>query len=66
MTRVGEGPFPTEQRNNIGERNLVDWVMNLALSQEEKRRCGWLDLVLLKQSVNIPGIKGIALTKLMS
>ncbi len=63
LTRVGEGPFPTEQRNNIGEK-LGRLGNEFGTVTGRKRRCGWLDLVLLKQSVNIAGIKGIALTKL--
>ena len=62
LTRVGEGPFPTEQNNSVGE-NLEKLVMSLELWLG-KRRCGWLDLVLLKQSVDICGIHGLALTKL--
>ncbi len=63
LTRVGEGPFPTEQNNEIGEK-LGFLGKEFGTVTGRKRRCGWLDLVLLKQSVNISGLKGLALTKL--
>ena len=63
LTRVGEGPFPTEQNNLIGEK-LGKIGNEFGTVTGRKRRCGWLDLVLLKQSVDICGIHGIALTKL--
>jgi len=63
LTRVGEGPFPTEQNNAIGEK-LGTIGNEFGTVTGRKRRCGWLDLVLLKQAVNISGIDGIALTKL--
>ncbi len=63
LTRVGEGPFPTEQNNLIGEK-LGKIGNEFGTVTGRKRRCGWLDLVLLKQSVNICGIHGLALTKL--
>ena len=63
LTRVGEGPFPSEQNNSIGEKlGLLGNEFGTVTGR--KRRCGWLDLVLLKQSVDICGIQGIALTKL--
>ena len=63
LTRVGEGPFPTEQNNSLGKKlGLIGNEFGTVTGR--KRRCGWLDLVLLKQSVGISGIKGIALTKL--
>ena len=63
LTRVGEGPFPTEQSNDIGEKlGLLGNEFGTVTGR--KRRCGWLDLVLLKQSVIISGLKGLALTKL--
>ena len=63
LTRVGEGPFPTEQNNSVGEKlGLLGNEFGTVTGR--KRRCGWLDLVLLKQSVDICGIEGIALTKL--
>ena len=63
LTRVGEGPFPTEQSNDIGEK-LGNLGNEFGTVTGRKRRCGWLDLVLLKQSVIISGLKGLALTKL--
>ena len=63
LTRVGEGPFPTEQTNDIGEK-LGNLGNEFGTVTGRKRRCGWLDLVLLKQSVIISGLKGLALTKL--
>ena len=63
LTRVGEGPFPTEQSNEIGEK-LGTLGNEFGTVTGRKRRCGWLDLVLLKQSVIISGLKGLALTKL--
>ena len=63
LTRVGEGPFPTEQNNSIGEKlGLIGNEFGTVTGR--KRRCGWLDLVLLKQSADISGINGIALTKM--
>ncbi len=63
VTRVGEGPFPTEENNDIGER-LGTIGNEFGTVTGRKRRVGWFDAVLLKQSVIISGIEGIALTKL--
>ena len=62
-TRVGNGPFPTEENNDVGEK-LGKIGNEFGTVTGRKRRCGWLDLVLLKQSVDICGINGLALTKL--
>jgi len=62
-TRVGEGPFPTEQVNEIGEF-LGTRGREFGVVTGRKRRCGWFDAVLVRQSVAVNGIKGIALTKL--
>ncbi|WND03122.1 adenylosuccinate synthase [Temperatibacter marinus] len=62
-TRVGEGPFPTEQENEIGEF-LGTKGHEFGVVTGRKRRCGWFDAVLVRQSVTIGGITGIALTKL--
>ncbi len=62
-TRVGEGPFPTEQINEIGEF-LGTHGHEFGVVTGRKRRCGWFDAVLVRQSVAVNGIKGIALTKL--
>jgi len=62
-TRVGEGPFPTEQLNEIGEF-LGEKGHEFGVVTGRKRRCGWFDAVLVRQMVAICGIGGIALTKL--
>jgi adenylosuccinate synthase len=62
-TRVGEGPFPTEQQNDIGEF-LGTRGSEYGTVTGRKRRCGWFDAVLVRQSVAVNGINGIALTKL--
>ena len=62
-TRVGGGPFPTEQANDIGE-----WIgqrgREFGTVTGRKRRCGWFDAVLARQAIKTSGIQGIALTKL--
>ena len=62
-TRVGEGPFPTELKNEIGEK-LGERGKEFGTVTSRKRRCGWFDGVLVKQTIKISGINGIALTKL--
>ncbi|MDR3493275.1 MAG: adenylosuccinate synthase [Ancalomicrobiaceae bacterium] len=62
-TRVGEGPFPTEQKNDVGER-LGAKGKEFGTNTGRKRRCGWFDAVLVRQVVQVSGIDGIALTKL--
>ncbi|MBX4336528.1 adenylosuccinate synthase [Bartonella raoultii] len=62
-TRVGEGPFPTEQINDIGEF-LGMRGHEFGVVTGRKRRCGWFDAVLVRQMVAICGVHGIALTKL--
>ncbi|UNF52284.1 adenylosuccinate synthase [Bartonella krasnovii] len=62
-TRVGEGPFPTEQINDIGEF-LGTHGHEFGVVTGRKRRCGWFDAVLVRQMVTICGVQGIALTKL--
>ncbi len=62
-TRVGEGPFPTELKDEIGEL-LGTKGKEFGTVTSRKRRCGWFDGVLVKQSIKISGINGIALTKL--
>ena len=62
-TRVGEGPFPTELKNEIGEL-LGERGKEFGTVTSRKRRCGWFDGVLVRQSIKISGISGIALTKL--
>ena len=62
-TRVGEGPFPTEQKNEIGEF-LGERGREFGTVTGRKRRCGWFDAVLVRQTVKVSGIHGVALTKL--
>jgi adenylosuccinate synthase len=62
-TRVGEGPFPTEQDNEVG-RFLGERGREFGTVTGRKRRCGWFDAVLVRQTVKVSGIDGIALTKL--
>ncbi len=62
-TRVGEGPFPTELKNNIGNQLGIKGK-EFGTVTNRKRRCGWFDGVLVRQSIKISGINGIALTKL--
>jgi adenylosuccinate synthase len=62
-TRVGEGPFPTELIDKIGEE-LGTRGKEFGTVTSRKRRCGWFDGVLVRQTIKISGINGIALTKL--
>ncbi len=62
-TRVGEGPFPTELKDHIGE-SLGVRGKEFGTVTSRKRRCGWFDGVLVRQTIKISGIDGIALTKL--
>ncbi|HEV3246957.1 MAG TPA: adenylosuccinate synthase [Beijerinckiaceae bacterium] len=62
-TRVGEGPFPTELHDEIGAR-IGEKGREFGVVTGRKRRCGWFDAVLVRQTVSTSGIDGIALTKL--
>ena len=62
-TRVGEGPFPTELKNEIGNK-IGKRGKEFGTVTNRRRRCGWFDAVLVKQSCAISGIHGIALTKI--
>tara|TARA_B100000949_G_scaffold201041_1_gene188906 strand:+ start:398 stop:1690 length:1293 start_codon:yes stop_codon:yes gene_type:complete len=62
-TRVGEGPFPTELTSSIG-KHLGTKGKEFGTVTSRKRRCGWFDGVLVRQTIKISGINGIALTKL--
>jgi adenylosuccinate synthase len=62
-TRVGAGPFPTEQDNEVGRR-LGERGKEFGTVTGRARRCGWFDAVLVRQAVAVNGISGIALTKL--
>ena len=62
-TRVGEGPFPTELHDAIGEK-LGERGHEFGTVTGRKRRCGWFDAVLVRQTVATGGVDGITLTKL--
>ncbi|RMH02604.1 MAG: adenylosuccinate synthase [Aquificota bacterium] len=62
-TRVGEGPFPTELRDSMGEL-LRERGGEYGATTGRPRRCGWLDLVALRHAVRVNGLDGIILTKL--
>jgi adenylosuccinate synthase len=62
-TRVGQGPFPTEQNNDLGNL-LGDRGREFGTVTGRRRRCGWFDAVLVRQTVRTSGINGLALTKL--
>ncbi|MGV0819615.1 adenylosuccinate synthase [Martelella sp. FLE1502] len=62
-TRVGEGPFPTELNDEVGNF-LGERGHEFGTVTGRKRRCGWFDAVLVRQAVATNGITGIALTKL--
>jgi adenylosuccinate synthase len=62
-TRVGEGPFPTELHDDDGQR-LGERGHEFGTTTGRKRRCGWFDAALVRQTCVTSGVKGIALTKL--
>lgn len=62
-TRVGEGPFPTELGDDTGKR-LGERGHEFGTVTGRQRRCGWFDAALVRQSLKIAGVDGIALTKL--
>jgi adenylosuccinate synthase len=62
-TRVGSGPFPTEQDNEVGQK-LGERGHEFGTVTGRRRRCGWFDAVLVRQAVAVSGVTGIALTKL--
>lgn len=62
-TRVGLGPFPTEQQNAIGDL-IGERGREFGTVTGRKRRCGWFDAALVRQTVRTSGINGLALTKL--
>jgi adenylosuccinate synthase len=62
-TRVGAGPFPTELHDDIGQR-LRDAGAEYGSTTGRPRRCGWLDLVILRHAVAVNGLDEIAITKL--
>ncbi len=62
-TRVGEGPFPSEDHGDDGQM-LGERGHEFGTVTGRKRRCGWFDAVLVRQSLKLSGVEGIALTKL--
>ena len=62
-TRVGNGPFPTEENNEVGEK-LGKFGNEFGTVTGRKRRCGWLDILMLKKAITVSGINGLVLTKL--
>jgi adenylosuccinate synthase len=62
-TRVGDGPFPTELKDEIGQL-LGTRGNEFGTNTGRPRRCGWFDAVMVRQAVKLNGIDGIALTKL--
>jgi len=62
-TRVGEGPFPTELTDDVG-RHLGEVGREVGTVTGRSRRCGWFDAALVRQSVALNGVSGVALTKL--
>ena len=63
MTRVGEGPFPTELNGETGDQ-LRAAGSEFGATTGRPRRCGWLDIVALREAVRTNGLTGIALTKM--
>ncbi|TET54294.1 MAG: adenylosuccinate synthase, partial [Actinobacteria bacterium] len=62
-TRVGEGPFPTEQKNDVG-KTLAERGKELGTTTGRKRRCGWFDALVVKHSARVNSLSDIFLTKL--
>ncbi|MBO6764073.1 adenylosuccinate synthase [Maricaulis sp.] len=63
MTRVGSGPFPTELFDENGQR-LGERGHEFGVVTGRKRRCGWFDAVITRQTLQVGGVDGVALTKL--
>jgi adenylosuccinate synthase len=63
LTRVGAGPFPTEQDNEIGD-TMQDVGKEFGATTGRRRRCGWLDLVILRYALRVNTITSLAITKL--
>jgi adenylosuccinate synthase len=63
VTRVGEGPFPTELDDAAG-RHMMEKGNEFGTTTGRQRRCGWLDLVALRYAVRLSGVTQLALTKL--
>jgi adenylosuccinate synthase len=62
-TRVGEGPFPTELNDEVG-KHLSTVGREVGVVTGRSRRCGWFDAVLVRQTVILNGVQGVAFTKL--
>ena len=62
-TRVGNGPFPTELKGDIGKK-IAEWGGEVGATTGRARRCGWLDLKILNKAIQLNNLNGIALTKL--
>jgi adenylosuccinate synthase len=62
-TRVGQGPFPSELFDEIGDR-IQEKGAEFGATTGRRRRCGWLDTVLLRNAVRLNGLTGLAITKL--
>ncbi|MEY2700800.1 MAG: adenylosuccinate synthetase [Pseudomonadota bacterium] len=62
-TRVGNGPFPTELDNEVGE-HLTQKGAEFGATTGRRRRCGWFDAVLMRRSAQLNSLSGICLTKL--
>jgi len=62
-TRVGEGPFPSELKDDLGER-IRQAGAEFGTTTGRPRRCGWLDMVIIKYAVRVSGLSALALTKL--
>ncbi len=62
-TRVGKGPFPTEQDNEVGEL-IREKGKEFGTTTGRPRRCGWLDLVIVKTACRLNGLTGLAITRL--
>ena len=62
-TRVGEGPFPTELFDSIGDK-IQQTGSEFGATTGRKRRCGWLDMVVLRSAVRLNSLTGLAITKL--
>jgi adenylosuccinate synthase len=62
-TRVGAGPFPSELFDDIGDR-IQEKGAEFGATTGRRRRCGWLDTVILKNAVRLNGLSGLAITKL--
>jgi adenylosuccinate synthase len=62
-TRVGKGPFPTELFDAIGDK-IQERGAEFGATTGRRRRCGWLDTVILKNAVRLNGLTGLAITKL--